>query len=146
MYLKPIKSDGTSPIEGLPGQYPLEAGTTYYYQVPSDDELFAVQLIGYTAGLVITSATIQDSSCDARDVVLISSTAGEWISETPSTSYVGTDGSGWTVTNGVVASAGSALGGALWHISQTGAGRTRLKVVVGGTGGIVRIAWSGNKQ
>lgn len=146
MYLKPIKSNGTSPSEGLPGQYVLEAGATYYYHIPSDDELFAVHLVGYTAGLVITSATIQDSNCDARDVALISSTAGEWISETPSTAYVGTDGTGWSAVNGVVASAGSALGGALWHVVESGAARTRLKVVVGGTGGTVRVAWSGNKQ
>ena len=147
MYLKPVKSDGTFPIvEGPSGQYTLEASATYYYDVPSDDQLFAVQIIGYTAGLVITSATIQDSSCDPRDVALISSTAGEWISESPSTAYVGTDGTGWTVASGVVASAGSALGGALWHVVDSGASRTRLRVVVGGTGGIVRVAWSGNKQ
>lgn len=146
MYLQPTKSDGTKPTESEFGKYTLEASTTYYYSVPSDDALLAIHLTSYTAGLVITSATVQDSCHNERDATLTSSTAGDWISESPSTAYVGTDGTGWSVSSGVVASAGSALGGALWHLADTGAQRTRLRVVVGGTGGVVRVSWGGNKQ
>jgi hypothetical protein len=140
-FVPPIKSDGTAPAEVERGKYALEAGATYYYPISTESsETASAHLTSYTAALVITSATIQDCNHDDERVSITSSVGGEWISEAPSTGYVPVDGTGWSATSSVVASAGSAVGGAMWHIGYTGAGRTRLKVVVGGTGGTVRVS------
>lgn len=47
------------------------------------------------------------------------------------------------LTSGVVAAAGTGVGGAMWHISDTGAKRTMLSVVVGATGGALRVSAHG---
>lgn len=141
-YVQPLKTDGTFVADEAPrGRYTLSASTTYYFLLGAEDAPFhGVQITSYTAGLVITSATIQDCNHDEQDVANQSSIGGEWIPETPSTAYVGVSGTGWSQTNGVVASAGSAVGGALWHLGEASAKRTRLAVVVGGTGGSIRVA------
>lgn len=144
-YIAPIKqSDGTTPNEAPRGAYVLASGTTYHYIIGGiEASRISVQITGYTAGLIITSATIQDTNHEVVDVLDTSNTAGEWVTEDPSTAFVGVDGTGWSVSSGVVAAAGSGVGGALWHVSDSGAARTRLVVVVGGTGGTLRVSAHG---
>lgn len=143
-YVSPLKTDGTNLTNEAPrGSYTLTAGTTYYYILGGADAPFqSVHITGYTAGLVIMSATIQDCNHDDLEVPNQSAVVGEWVSEDPTTAFVGFEGAGWSATNGVVAASGGGVGGAMWHLGETGATRTRLAVVVGGTGGILRVsAW-----
>ena len=141
-YVQPLKTDGTNLANMAPvGAYTLTAGTTYYYILGGADAPFhSVQFTGYTAGLVIASATIQDTNHDNGEVTDYSGVAGEWINEDPTTAFVGVDGTGWSQTNGVVAASGGGVGGALWHLGESGAMRTRLAVVVGATGGLARVS------
>jgi len=141
-YVPPLKTDGTLLAGEAPrGAYTLVAGTTYYYILGTADAPFhAVHITSYTSALVITSATIQDCIHGELEVTDHSTVAGEWVPETPTTAYVGTTGSGWSQTNAVVASTGAALGGALWNLGEAGSKRCRLAVVVGGTGGILRVS------
>ena len=78
-----------------------------------------------------------------EDVLDKSSTVGEWSTEQPSTAYVASDGTGWSASNGVGAATGAGLGGLFWHVAETGAARTRLTIVVGATGGPVRVSAHG---
>lgn len=144
-YVPPVKqSDGTTPAEAPVGAYTLEANTTYVYIIGGiEASRVSIQLTGYTSGLVITSATVQDTNHQSAEVTDRSLTVGEWVTEDPSTAFVGVDGTGWSVTNAVVAASGAGVGGAVWHISDTGAARTRLAVVVGATGGLVRVSAHG---
>jgi hypothetical protein len=135
-YITPIGTDGvplTTQKDG--GKFTLTANTTYYYVMGGAGSAFlSVTLTGYTSGLIITSATIQDTD-HGPFVTDQSATVGEWIPEGSSTSVVGFTGTGWSAASGVVAAAGSGLGGARWNIESDGAYRTRLTVVVGATGG-----------
>lgn len=144
-YLQPLQTDGTLLTPEAPrGEYTLVAGTRYFFVLPTEDTAFAsVQLTGYTAALIITSATVEDTDHAPLDVPDSSTVVGEWVGEDPTTAFVGADGTGWTPANGVLAVAGGNLGGALWHIAETGAARTRLNVLVGATGGAVRVSCCG---
>jgi hypothetical protein len=142
--LTPLTSAGVEvTAEKRNGIFTLTAGSTYYYvwggaSAPTQH----VQLTGYTAGLVITSATIQTCSQPKSAVSDASATVGEWINEDPTDGDARVDGTGWTSSAAVAAANGSGLGGASWHLQQWGVSRTRLAVVVGGTGGDVAVAWS----
>lgn len=161
-YLAPIDvEDGSTPAEVGHGKYTLTASHTYVYLNPTRDTPFAsMHLTGYDAALIITSATIQDCNHAGRtkqedvtsgDVSDVSTTVGEWMNMRPPNGYVEADGTGWSVGTGatadVVAAAGSGaggtVGGAMWHIAETGSARMRLIVVVGATGGIVRVSGAG---
>jgi hypothetical protein len=147
-YLVPIDTaDGSSPNEGPRGAYTLTSGHTYVYIAPSMDTPFsAIELTALDAALAFTSATIQDcvhggpvaNGPTTGDVSDTSTTVGEWINERPTNGYVAADGTGWSVGSGatacVVVSTGAGVGGALWHVAETGAPRTRLIVVCTGTG------------
>lgn len=154
-FVTPIKSDGTTETEdatefGL-GSYTLASGTTYYYPLGGADSPFISAHVQWDASIVITSITVEDCNFPeprglaqaTGEVAWHDDAAGQWIDEDPSTAFVGSDGAGVTVTNGVVAVAGGAQGGCMIHVTDTAARRTRLKVVVGGTGGELRVAtWS----
>lgn len=56
-------------------------------------------------------------------------TTGNWIKEDPSTAYIGTTGTGWTVTNMTLTKT-AGLGGAMIHLGNMGALRSRLNVTV----------------
>ena len=148
-YLTPIDTaDGSSPAEAPHGEYTLTAGHTYVYLDPTLDTAFtSFDLSGEDAALVITSATVQDTDHASLDVTDIDTTVGRWKNERPTNGYVAADGTGWSVGSGatacVVAAAGSGVGGAFWHVAETGAARTRLLVVVGAAGGRVRVSGAG---
>lgn len=151
-YIAPLKStDGSTPAAvagaGNSGKYTLVANTTYYYPLGGGNAPFVgCQITGYTAGLILTSVTIQDCDHGSGEVSDFSSVVGEWPSEKPTDAYVAVEGTGWTVgtgsTAGVVAASGAGLGGAKYHLPETCANRGRLAVVVGATGGDVRVSES----
>lgn len=140
-YVAPIKSDGTLQTdEKGRGNYTLTSGTTYYYPLGGAGAPLIGAHVQWDASIVITSITVEDSNFGDDEAPITSSTAGDWIDEDPSTAFVGLVGAGATATNGVVAVTGGAAGGAMFHIANSGARRTRLKVVVGATGGVLRAA------
>ena len=143
--IPPIKqSDGTTPAEGPRGVFTLASGTTYVFVLGGIEAPFlSVQLTGVDAALVITTATIRDCNHDEIAVTDTSTTVGNWIAEDPSDAKVSVDGTGWSPLNGVVSATGAGAGGAMWHLNGTGAARTLLEVVVGGTGGKVRVSAHG---
>lgn len=148
--ITPFKIDGGAQVPaveiGPQGVYTLEASTTYYYICGGIDcPVQSFQLTGYTSAAVLTSVTLQDLVHMDGLVADHGVVVGEWMPETP-TAYVATAGTGWTVgATGIVAAAGTGAGGALWHISDTGAPRTRFVVVVGGTGGSFRGSHGGKE-
>jgi hypothetical protein len=108
-----------------------------------DAEMVSAHLV-YDAAIILTSVTVEtcdfppEMVTDYADGATGTATAGYWIDEDPSTAFVGTRGG--TVTNGVLAVAGGAQGGARWNVADNAARRTRLRVVVGATGGEVSCA------
>jgi hypothetical protein len=144
----PIKSDGTKGdrdgIEAKASGYTLASSTSYYYDLgPSSREgAFQSVHVKWDSAAILT-ITIEDSNF--TDVTVYDTTAGNWLLENPSTAYIAnksTDAStgGSTVTNATVAVAGGTAGGCFFNIGMTGAMRTRLKIAVGGTGGVVRVS------
>lgn len=144
-YIIPIDSNGATLVEdGGHGVCTLAAGQTYYYVLGGIDASFiSAHLTGIDPGLIITSATVQDCNHADNDVSNFSTTVGDWSPEKPSTAYVSTDGTGWTASNGQVAVAGGSVGCAFWHLAEDAAARTRIAVVVGATGGKVRMSGHG---
>lgn len=149
-YVQPIDSSGVLVPQGDGrGVYTLTAGQTYYYILGGPDaSIISGTFTAYASaaaanGLIITSATVQDCDHSELDVLNHSSTVGEWINEDPSTAFVGVDGTGWSVTNGVLAATGAGLGGGRFNIAETAAYRTRVAVVVGATGGPLRVSSHG---
>lgn len=144
-YVQPITTAGAAVTPESPhGVYTLTALTTYYYIIgPTDAVNLSITLTGETAALVITSATIQDTDHPVQDVTDFDATAGRWLDEDPTTAFVAVDGTGWSASNGVVAVTGGNLGGARWNLGEDAAHRTRLAVVVGATGGTLRVSKHG---
>jgi len=150
-FVTPIKSDGTvqeqSAVEFGRGAFTLLANTTYYFPVGGQDAFIVSAHMRWDASIVITTITFED--CDfppgtggAEVTDFETSSEGAWIDEDPSTAFVGTKGAGVTVTSGVVAVAGGAKGGCRFNVDGQGARRSRLAVVVGGTGGeVVCSTW-----
>lgn len=145
----PLLLDGSTDgvlvaMDGGHNVFTLAANNTYALILGGPTAPFlSATLTGMDAALVITSATIQDTDHHAIDVPNTSVVVGEWLSETPSTAYVATAGTGWSVTNGVVAAAGTGVGGARWNVAETASYRTRLLIVVGAAGGRVRVSSHG---
>lgn len=146
-YAPPIDvSDGSTPaaVAGAPGKYTLVANKTYAYVLGGAETLNqSVHLTGYTAGLVIASATIQDAEHFPTELSDTDTTLGGWITEDPPPpAFVAVDGTGWSPTNCVVAAVGTGVGGARWNLGGDSATRNRLLVVVGATGGDARVTVS----
>lgn len=145
-YIKPIDvSTGADMVESDHGKYTLVASRTYRFVLAgSEPALQSIHLTGYTAALIVTSATVQTCDHAEQDVTNSDTAVGNWINEDPgSPAFVAVDGTGWSVTNCVVAAAGGNLGGARWNLANNAAARTALTIVVGGTGGDVRVSAHG---
>jgi len=152
-YITPLKSDGTE-ASAAPGAdatltgrgvYTLAAGETYYFPLPvGQSSVYDVHL-QHDAAIAITSATIETSSMGKSEVTDYSSTAGAWIDQDPTTAFVGTVGATTTATNGVVAVVAGNVGGATWKVADDPAARSRLKVIVGATGGEARVGFCGKE-
>jgi hypothetical protein len=145
----PVKSDGTrldhsTGIDpGIAG-YTLVHDTTYYYDLGPLVKEATHQSVHckWDASIILTSISIEDSNLP--DVSLTSATAGDWIHEDPTNAYVAAVGG--TATKATVAVAGGSAGGCVFHLHGMGlseSARCRLKVVVAGTGGVLRVATAG---
>lgn len=143
-FITPIKSDGTEEVQDATefgrGSFTLASATTYMYPLPAQDVPVLGVHLQHDAAIAITSATIEVCSFPPSEVSDFSDGAGEWFGLVPTTAYVPVDGATTTATNGVVAVVAGNIGGAHWDIADTGARRARLKIVVGATGGEVRVA------
>lgn len=140
--LKGFKSDGTSPAFTVGSGNLLILSTTYYFPFGGEGHSLISLHARWPSTLIITSATIEDCNFPS-DVTDWDTALGNWVDEDPSTAFVALKGIGVTAPNGVVVATGDAGGGgAMWHIGNWGANRGRLVVVVGGTGGIFRLAAS----
>lgn len=149
-YVQPIDSTGALVAgDGARGVYTLLAGQNYFYILGgADASIMSAHLTAYASaaapnGLIITSATVQDCDHSDLDVSNFSAVVAEWVSEDPSTAFVGADGTGWSAINGVLSSTGAGLGGARFDIAESAAFRTRIAVVVGATGGPLRVSSHG---
>lgn len=138
----PIKSDGTkldrSGVEPSLTGYTLASGQTYYYPVDhgtADCGNVAIHVKWDNAAIL--TITVEDTCF--TDVLGYSTTAGEWEKENNTSAYVAADG-GATVTAMTVTVPGGTAGGCLFNLGFLGSMRCRLKIVVGGTGGVVRVA------
>lgn len=137
-YITPIDSTGAEVTSEGFGRYTLTAGQTYHFPWSGEDAANqSVHIVGVTAAAIITSATIYDCNMPQRDVTNYDVTSGYWVPSglAAETGSATATGAGWVQTAGVLAVAGGAVGGAFWNIRHTGAARTRLTIVVGGTGG-----------
>ncbi len=150
-FLAPFKSDGVLQAEADAtfgrGAYTLTSATTYYFELGGKDGDIVSAHLQWDSAIILTSVTVQDSNMpestdntSATGVTAWSSTAGDWISENPSTAFVGVAGAGVSATSGVVAATGGAQGGCMFHVALTGARRSRIAIVVGGTGGSLRCS------
>ena len=146
-YITPLKSDGTSPDRAGDGKFTLAAATTYYFPLGGADASVVSGHVAWTgSAIIITSITVEDCNFPHLDVTDYSANVGEWIDEDPTTAFVGVVGTGVSASNGIVAATGDAAGGGcMFHVADTGARRTRLKMVVGATGGTVRVAAGGKE-
>jgi len=162
--LDAVKSDGAATARNADtGQITLSSATTYYVPLsgdmrdtiltPAHTALVAVH-IQWSAAIVLTvtletcnfphyrygqqitginPTTIAPPPVDVSNV---DTTAGNWLQEFLSSTNV-------PITGGAVASnaitSTPAAGGAMIHIGNLGSKRARLKLVVGGTGGTVRV-------
>ena len=127
------------------GAFTLAANTTYMFSLPAQDVPVLGVHLQHDAAIAITSATIEVCSFPPSEVSDFSDGAGEWFGLAPTTAYVPVDGATTTATNGVVAVVAGNIGGAHWDIADIGARRARLKIVVGATGGEVRVATWGKE-
>jgi hypothetical protein len=111
-------------FEAGPNGYVLPAGT-YYIPIGGEGAMAEALHCRWDAS-AIGVITIEDTN--GPDVLTYSGTAGDWIQENPSTAYVGILGG--TVANLTVTVPGGTAGGCMIHLGNTGALRTRAKVVI----------------
>lgn len=129
----------------------LVSGTTYYFPfgaqhspVPAEAPLTTFQ-VRWDAAIIMTvtvettvfPSTVQPG--DPRGPAQLSdfdTTAGYWLQQNPSSAYVPVVGG--SVTNMTVTVPGGSAGGAEFDLGNLGARRGRIKMVVAGTGGVVR--------
>jgi hypothetical protein len=126
---------------------------TYYFDVSSADVPTESVHMSWDAAVTAT-VTFQDSNMPPYkgaggayfasnapvDVSAFNGTAGNWVTEDPSTAYIPA-GTGFTVTNMSVSVAGTDAGGTIWNLSNLGTRRGRMKVVTT-VGGYVRcLSW-----
>lgn len=149
-YITPIDSTGVPLVENGRGRYTLTASNTFHYIIGADEAPFSsIHLTGLTAAAIITSATLYycDHPIDspANAVTNFDLTDGMWLPGGSASDVVFVKGAGWVATSGVLAVAGGAIGGAFWHIAENCAARTRLTVVMAGTGGDFLCSGAGKR-
>lgn len=143
-YITPYKSDGVEQVaDGTDfgrGAFTLVAGATYYYPLGGQDSPFMSIHAQLDASIVITTMTVEGCDFPPSDVDVFDNGAGEWMAKSTNGMLCTVEGAGVSNTSGVVDTTGGAQGGARWDIFNHGARRTRLAVVVGATGGELRVA------
>ncbi len=128
------------------GVYTLASGTNYFVEVPCSDAGLVHVLLQGDAALILTSVTIEETDLDGKDALVITDTTGTWLVTDDTRITAKAEGAGWTIgANDIAAVAGGAAGAASFNISDVGARRMRVKIVVGGTGGEVRVSFWGKE-
>lgn len=120
----PIKAtDGTDVAVDANGYATLLSGATYYYPLSDGKATCISAQIEWDAAAILT-ITFED--CNFNEISNHSAVAGKWIPSALTAS-----------------AAGGSAGGAIFNVADLATRRQRLKVVVGGTGGQVRVARHG---
>ncbi len=124
------------------GYASLTTGDTYYYPLPMSEaaEVIEVQLL--TGAAIAGSFYVEVTNVPRKkhkeagpaDATDYDETAGVWVKLDPTTAYVPTVGSGWTVTNATAVKTAAAGGSAIWTLSNFGSRRARLVATVTTTG------------
>jgi hypothetical protein len=139
----PVDSSGNPVTLAADGTATLVSDTTYYF--PLSDGMALCQSVHMRWGNnILATITFEDSNFN--DPSNYDSTAGNWIQENPISAYVAKTGtatvSGMTITT---AGGGTGAGGAVFNIGNIATRRQRLKVVVAGTGGTLRVSLHGKQ-
>lgn len=139
-YAEPILSTGDPAAKaGGRGIYTLAVGT-YYVDLGGQTSPYHSTHMQWSAALAAT-ITFWTSDFAPSEAALISTTAGDWVQQDPSTAYVPT-GTGYTPTNLTIVVAGTNAGGTQINLAGFAASRLRARVVVT-TGGTLRTARAG---
>ncbi len=151
-YVAPIGTSGTAlAMDADTGLSTLVLSTTYLYPL-GNAEKFASEVrraeleyvhVRWDASAILTITFETTGLTRPLGTTDYSTTAGEWVKEDPTTAYVAVTSGAATVSNMTVSVAGGNAGGATFHIGNFAAPRARLKIVVGGTGGVVGVAQHG---
>lgn len=137
--VQPFISDGSA--EALPNGrdgYTLLAGKTYFYDLGGDVAPFTHFHVKWDAAAIIV-VTFEDT--DFEEITLIDATIGNWVKQDPTAGRI--DATSGAIANSTLTIAGGAAGGATWSVAPAGNRRRRVKIVVGGTGGVVRVGTYG---
>lgn len=140
---------GVTLTNGITYVFPMGA---YHAPVPSQSWVLGMQLrwdnaIAFNANLEECNFPALwpfDNAQGAVDVADSSLVVGNWIPIRPAAGYVEVAGGGtYTPATGIIAVAAGQAGGCTINLSLWGMARARLKIAVGGTGGLVRCALNG---
>ncbi len=126
------------------GDVTLDVDTHYFIVGGAAGALIeSVQLV--TDGTIVGVFTVETSNYP-RDqiqgpelVTDYNEVSGKWIKENPTTAYVGTVGTGWTVSNLTLTKA-AGVGGAMIHLGNMGAKRCRIAAAISTGGKMAAIA------
>lgn len=144
-YLVPLKqSDASEAAPAGRGFYTLTA-TTYFVEINMQSATLGSLHIQSNAALIGT-ATLESTDAEPNDAPTTYNTDdGTWVQQNPSSAYVPTDGTGYSVSALTITIAGGGSGGGC-QINLTGLApaRLRLRLVIT-TGGTIRIAHTGKK-
>lgn len=147
-YLNATKSDGSTVLHANDGYVSLAAATYVFplgaqdvplesIHIQTDAALVAVFTIETHNAPRVDAGSTQPGGVSDYDVTA----AGGWVKEDPSTAYVATVGTGWTVSNLTLTKA-AGVGSAMLHLGNLGSRRVRLTAVVS-TPGTVRVSGHG---
>lgn len=104
-----------------------------------DGEILSVQIL--TDGVIAGTFTIETSNAPGDGmpdaITAWDEVVGTWVKENPSSAYVATVGTGWTVA-ALTLTKTAGVGAAMIHLGNLGSRRCRVKAVIS-TGGTVRI-------
>ena len=151
-YVTALDEDtGVATTPGADGYVALVATDDYLFALGvADQPLESVHI--QTDAAIAGTFTIETSNLARNDDAVavppadtvtdwIDTEVGAWVKEDPSTAYVATVGTGWSVTN-LTLTKTAGTGGAMIHLGNLGARRVRLKAAIT-TSGSVRIAVHG---
>lgn len=97
---------------------------------------------GYIETCNLPRNTMKTGTPRPDQVTDYSTTVGHWIKENPTSAYVASTGTGWTIAFASITTKTAGAGGCMYHIGNMGAGRSRLFVTVS-TQGKMRVAGYG---
>jgi hypothetical protein len=131
------------PVTGL---VTLDVDSHYFVINADEAEIDSIHIL--TGALIAGVFTVETCNFPRKrdevgpnDVTDYDETAGNWIKEDPTTAYVASVGTGWTVANLTLTKTAGAAG-AMIHLGNLGARRVRLKAAIT-TGGTIRVVAHG---